>query len=485
MKIQDVEAKTGLDRATIRFYEKEALVVPRRLENGYRDYTDEDVLCLLKVKLLRQLGVSLLKIKCLQQGSEDFSKVLAQQIELLEQQIQSDTRAKLVCVEIRNAGEEYQSLDAAQYLKMLNTSITDNKRTFREPVKTECHPWRRYFARTIDYAVISAIITFIPVCVFRIRPFSPAAIKVLSYGSFLIATPILALFIQLFGTTPGKWAMGIRVESANGGKLTFSDAFYRELAVLWYGLGLQIPVYSLWRLYKSYSNDTEGEGNCWNEDSELIYTDWTILKKAAIAILCAVSFVTNMAASFDTMLPKYRGNGITLEQFVDNYNVYEKSLEHQSQYILSDDGKWIEQTGNRVYITIGEDHERPDFSYEFDNGGNLISISFKDQWNDANMMDPIPAFCSTAVYAVIGSRPGATYKDIIKAEEHISNEIYQKLVQEAEDESFIGEFQVKDVKVTWDMEITNCDYVTDYGMMISMDDQEISYVLIFKIEILK
>lgn len=65
MLIQDVERQTGLDRATIRFYEKEGIVIAKREENGYRSYSDENVQLLLKVKLLRQLGVSLIKIKSL------------------------------------------------------------------------------------------------------------------------------------------------------------------------------------------------------------------------------------------------------------------------------------------------------------------------------------------------------------------------------------------------------------------------------------
>ena len=76
MKIQDVEVLTGLDRATIRFYEKEQLLVPERSENGYRNYTDDDVKLLQKVKLLRKLGVSLNTIKQLEQGSELLPEVL-------------------------------------------------------------------------------------------------------------------------------------------------------------------------------------------------------------------------------------------------------------------------------------------------------------------------------------------------------------------------------------------------------------------------
>ena len=34
MQIKEVEEKTGLERSSIRFYESEGLIHPKRLENG-------------------------------------------------------------------------------------------------------------------------------------------------------------------------------------------------------------------------------------------------------------------------------------------------------------------------------------------------------------------------------------------------------------------------------------------------------------------
>ena len=43
MNIAEAERRTGLTRANIRFYEKEGLLKPTRGENGYRDYTEDNV----------------------------------------------------------------------------------------------------------------------------------------------------------------------------------------------------------------------------------------------------------------------------------------------------------------------------------------------------------------------------------------------------------------------------------------------------------
>ena len=53
MKIQELERRTGLERPSIRFYEKEGLLTPVRLENGYREYSEADVELLADESKLR------------------------------------------------------------------------------------------------------------------------------------------------------------------------------------------------------------------------------------------------------------------------------------------------------------------------------------------------------------------------------------------------------------------------------------------------
>ena len=152
MLIRELEQNTGLERATIRFYEREGFITPHREENGYRTYSDEDKETLIKIKLLRQLGMPLEMIRGLQQGSEDFHAALSDQILALEHQIQDAGRAKEVCVELRDAGATYQDLDAAHYLHEL-TRVRPAESAWKPQTVPEfrqvvvAHPWRRYFAR--------------------------------------------------------------------------------------------------------------------------------------------------------------------------------------------------------------------------------------------------------------------------------------------------------------------------------------------------
>lgn len=59
MTIKEVEQILGIPRATVRFYEREGLVEPTREKNGYRDYSQMDVIRLshLLIKLHRVIPV--------------------------------------------------------------------------------------------------------------------------------------------------------------------------------------------------------------------------------------------------------------------------------------------------------------------------------------------------------------------------------------------------------------------------------------------
>ncbi len=64
MKINEVEALVNITKKNIRFYEEQGLLSPQRnTENGYRNYSEEDVQVLQQIKLLRKLGVPIEEIR--------------------------------------------------------------------------------------------------------------------------------------------------------------------------------------------------------------------------------------------------------------------------------------------------------------------------------------------------------------------------------------------------------------------------------------
>lgn len=57
MKINEVEELLNTPRANIRYYEKEGFINVSRKENGYRNYTEEDIARLKKIIIFRKLGI--------------------------------------------------------------------------------------------------------------------------------------------------------------------------------------------------------------------------------------------------------------------------------------------------------------------------------------------------------------------------------------------------------------------------------------------
>ncbi len=76
MTIKEIEDASGMQRANIRYYEAEGFIEPKREKNGYRNYTEEDLEILKKIKLLRSLHISLEEIRAMHQGEQDLAKTL-------------------------------------------------------------------------------------------------------------------------------------------------------------------------------------------------------------------------------------------------------------------------------------------------------------------------------------------------------------------------------------------------------------------------
>ena len=119
MRIQELEHLVGIERATIRYYEKEGLIDPKRSENGYRDYSENDAAELRRIRLLRDLGISLDTIKNLQQGKVDMASVMARQSEILASRREQMAQAQAVCEQISSDGASYLGLDTDRYQNFL------------------------------------------------------------------------------------------------------------------------------------------------------------------------------------------------------------------------------------------------------------------------------------------------------------------------------------------------------------------------------
>ena len=63
MLIKDVCRECKLTKKAIEYYEQQGLISPKINENGYRNYSPEDVSVLKEIRVLRKLGISIAEIK--------------------------------------------------------------------------------------------------------------------------------------------------------------------------------------------------------------------------------------------------------------------------------------------------------------------------------------------------------------------------------------------------------------------------------------
>ncbi|MEV0823761.1 MerR family transcriptional regulator [Nonomuraea rubra] len=58
MRIGELARRTGVDQQLLRYYEKQGLLEPERAANGYREYTDQDIAVVRRIRELLAAGLS-------------------------------------------------------------------------------------------------------------------------------------------------------------------------------------------------------------------------------------------------------------------------------------------------------------------------------------------------------------------------------------------------------------------------------------------
>ena len=101
-----------------------------------------------------------------------------------------------------------------------------------ETMKAHC-PWRRFFARSLDLLICSAIYELFTSAILRInlldRSFLMGMVDIyMSFGILFLLEPLL---LSQFGTTPGKWIFGISLSKKDGSKLSYGEGFSRLWAM--------------------------------------------------------------------------------------------------------------------------------------------------------------------------------------------------------------------------------------------------------------
>lgn len=100
MKIKEVEKLVSMNSQTIRYYDKLGFLHPERDENGYRNYSMEDVKILKRIRFLRELDISLELIGVILENPDEFQSVLERYIQTLRVQVDNLEEIEKRCEQI-------------------------------------------------------------------------------------------------------------------------------------------------------------------------------------------------------------------------------------------------------------------------------------------------------------------------------------------------------------------------------------------------
>lgn len=157
MKINEVEALAGIAKKNIRFYEEQGLLAPRRNpENGYRDYGDEDVQVLRRIRLLRKLDVPIDEIRLMLSGTHTVGDGMRRHMITLERQQRNLLQEMELCQELTYQDIPISQLDTEALLarmEQLELSGTSFRDVTAQDIK------RRYIAPVTVTAVVVIFMT--------------------------------------------------------------------------------------------------------------------------------------------------------------------------------------------------------------------------------------------------------------------------------------------------------------------------------------
>ena len=380
MNIRQVEEKTGLQRANVRFYEQEGLLCPLRLPNGYRDYSEQDVQILLRIRLLRQLGVSIEDIRHLCAGEEDLSVLMEAHLEQLQREQHQLQHSVSVCRAIRQEGVAFERLDAVRYLDRdlpPQGAKAAPAAERQDRVKFTPHPWKRYFARVLDLLLYGALTDVMLNGWLRL------------YASFLdFAAPLLLMLLlepvllHFFAATAGKALLGIRVVREDGSRLSIREGWVRTGKAIFFGMGCNLFPASAICMYRARKYYIERECTSWDDLNEVHVLSRSIGRKRLCVFLSVLlllfTLVCHRGAYLSRWMPPNRG-ALTLGAFSENYNAVvradavtmgDRDLSARMDELLREDGAYYTESDlpdNVVVIDVMES-EPIALSYTLQNG---------------------------------------------------------------------------------------------------------------------
>lgn len=334
MNIREIEEELGIPRANIRFYEKEGLLHPQRKENNYRDYSSDDLQTLKKIKLLRELDMPVETIRAVQAGEVLLTDALGHQEQLLGHEAVRLERNQAICRSMLSDRVTYSALEPQKYenlsLPERQTSRYQSPPVRKPPVEGAVwaySPWQRFWARSLDLSLAGLFVAAVLAYLFHTSTVtSPGAF--FSFAETLLIWVVVALveplLLSTWGTTPGKWLMGLELRDYWGKKLSYGAGLQRVGSVFGQAYGLEIPFYNFYRYRKAYLICKNNDEMPYDAEEDHLYYSiigdrWFARAAVSLLLIFVLMAPLHTFLSYEVLVPPHRGD-VTQAEYFENVN---------------------------------------------------------------------------------------------------------------------------------------------------------------------
>jgi len=376
---------------------------------------------------------------------------------------------------------------------VLATWLNEPKEPALVPPKAP-HPWRRYFARSFDFGLVTTCYQVLLCLLLRVN-FSERNIFLelidvyICWGLVFLLEPF---FLSKWGKTPGKWLFGLSIRNKNGDLLTFKEAFERTFAVFCKGEGFAIPFYDLYRNYQSYKVCCDTGVMEWDENLRYEAKPFRYASVFGYLGITAATLALSVGVSLWRMNPPNTGM-LTVEEFIENYNHQLDYNKIEGVMRLEEDRTWLTDEEANAGTSTFTLHwfsgilSEPVFT-EAD--GKLSSVSFTLESNEEFPIMSDPAEKTWMVGALLRTQTGAFYPEIARLGGTVTNlntpekttHSIDSVIEYIEDVPFDNYvIETGNIRITQETEISNYQGTSDY-MFPDKTEESAHFSMTFTLE---
>lgn len=230
-------------------------------------------------------------------------------------------------------------------------------------------PIRRFLARGFDYVLYMQLLLWAMALSGMYMGSISATLVPMILAAFIMFC-LEPLLLSRLGTTPGKALMGLAVEKPKGGRLNYSEGISRMDGVYHRGLGWCVPIWSMVRLWKSWSHADEGKLQPWDKLAPVRQKRRFPLSAVLFAVGCVLLATVDVVVMQHSELPGNKGD-LTVEEFAENFNRQTSAWHISFNQRLNDEGVWENRKGS--------DPERQELPFQYTvEDGIVKAVTFSD-----------------------------------------------------------------------------------------------------------